>query len=240
MCTPTIPSPCTLADVEADPIGANSRLGTYTNFVNLLDLCAIAVPTGTRADGRPVGVTLIGRAGEDGRIAALAADLHRATTDRLGATGFPLEPSTPAHGRPPPGGSRSPSSAHISRACRSTASSSTSAPPSCARSPPPPTTASSRSPRPRRPSPGLLRCASGEGASIETEIWSLSAEGFGRFVALVPPPLSIGTLALADGTSAKGFLVEAEAVRDARDISAFGGWRAYLKSAAPPRAEAAA
>ena len=75
--------------------------------------------------------------------------------------------------------------------------------------------------------PGLLRVASGAGAAIVVEIWSLPADGFGRFVAAVPPPLSIGTLELKDERSVKGFLVEAEAVADARDISSFGGWRAF-------------
>jgi allophanate hydrolase len=78
------------------------------------------------------------------------------------------------------------------------------------------------------PKPGLLRVAQGDGAEIAVEIWTLSAAAFGTFVAAIPPPLSIGTLGLADGTSAKGFLVEAEAVKGAEDVSKFGGWRAYI------------
>ncbi len=81
------------------------------------------------------------------------------------------------------------------------------------------------------PKPGLHRCRPGEGNAIEAEVWTLSPEGFGRFVADVPSPLSIGTLKLDDGSSVKGFLIEAEAVRAAPDISKFGGWRAYLESA---------
>jgi allophanate hydrolase len=84
------------------------------------------------------------------------------------------------------------------------------------------------------PKPGLLRVAAGEGAPIEVEIWALAPAAFGRFVAAVPPPLSIGTLALADGRLVKGFLVEAEAVAGARDITAFGGWRAYMAQAGVP------
>jgi allophanate hydrolase len=79
--------------------------------------------------------------------------------------------------------------------------------------------------------PGLLRVSAGEGSSIECEVWALEAEGFGQFVAAVAAPLTIGTLLLADGTRPKGFLVEAEATRGARDISRFGGWRAYLTDA---------
>jgi allophanate hydrolase len=78
------------------------------------------------------------------------------------------------------------------------------------------------------PKPGLLRVGHGEGAGIAIEIWALPTEGFGRFVAAVPSPLSIGTLVLADGRRVKGFLVEAEAVRSARDITVFGGWRAFV------------
>jgi allophanate hydrolase len=78
------------------------------------------------------------------------------------------------------------------------------------------------------PKPGLLRTGKAAGASIKAEIWSLDAAGFGTFVAKIPAPLGIGTIGFTDGTSAKGFLVEAEATRDARDISATGGWKAFL------------
>ena len=77
------------------------------------------------------------------------------------------------------------------------------------------------------PKPGLLRVATGQGASIALEIWALPAEGFGRFVAAIPPPLGIGTVGLRDGRGVKGFLVEANATTRARDISHFGGWRAF-------------
>jgi allophanate hydrolase len=76
--------------------------------------------------------------------------------------------------------------------------------------------------------PGLVRVAAGAGQAIATEVWALPVEGFGRFVAGIPAPLGIGTLLLADGKRPKGFLCEAEAVRDARDISSYGGWRAYV------------
>ncbi|MGA8292647.1 MAG: allophanate hydrolase, partial [Rhodoplanes sp.] len=83
------------------------------------------------------------------------------------------------------------------------------------------------------PRPGLLRVEKGHGAAIEVELWAMTPDAFGRFVATVPSPLSIGSLTLADGRTVKGFLVEAEATRNARDISDFGGWRAYLKAAQP-------
>ncbi len=77
--------------------------------------------------------------------------------------------------------------------------------------------------------PGLLRVADGEGRPIEAEVWSLPADGFGQFVATVPAPLCIGTVRLADGTRPKGFLVEPEGIRGARDITSLGGWRAYVE-----------
>ncbi len=80
--------------------------------------------------------------------------------------------------------------------------------------------------------PGLLRVADGAGAAIATEVWALPPEGFGRFVAGIPAPLGIGTVRLADGTAPKGFLVEPEGLAGAQDISALGGWRAYIASLA--------
>jgi allophanate hydrolase len=79
--------------------------------------------------------------------------------------------------------------------------------------------------------PGLLRVAAGSGAAVELELWAMPAENFGRFVAAVPAPLTIGTLTLADGRTVQGFLVEAQATIGARDISAFGGWRAFVAQA---------
>lgn len=81
--------------------------------------------------------------------------------------------------------------------------------------------------------PGLVRVADGEGAAIKAEVWALDPENFGAFVAKIPAPLGIGTIRLSDGWSVKGFLAESEGVRGASDISAFGGWRAYLASLAP-------
>ena len=228
LCVPSIPSSCTLADVEADPIGANARLGTYTNFVNLLDLSAMAVPAGKLSNGRPFGVTLIGRSGADGRLAGIARDLHAATTDTLGATGWRLErgasPLSAAAGRievavlgahlsgMPLNGQLLALGGVFSRAIRTTAEYRLYA----------------LGGTPAKP--GLLRCRPGEGRAVEAEVWTLTAEGFGELVASVPAPLSIGTVALEDGTAVKGFLVEAEAIRGAADISHFGGWRAYLQS----------
>jgi allophanate hydrolase len=82
------------------------------------------------------------------------------------------------------------------------------------------------------PKPGMLRVETGTGASIELEIWALPAVSFGKFVAAIPAPLSIGTVRLKDGRAVKGFLVEVADINGAREISAFGGWRAFMANAA--------
>jgi allophanate hydrolase len=220
MLVPTMPRPYTVAEVEADPVRLNSRLGTYTNFVNLLDLCAIAVPAGVRGDGLPSSVTLIAPAGADGLIAGVAAALHgrsaspsiqasaRVPSDRVeiavvGAhlSGLPLNRELVELG------------ASFSREVETTADYRL-------------FTLPGTSP----PKPGLLRVSDGAGAVIKVEVWTLDPAGFGAFVAKIPPPLGVGTIRFKDGVPVKGFLVEAEAVKAAEDISHFGGWRAYLKS----------
>jgi allophanate hydrolase len=229
--TPTAPTVYTLAEVEAEPIEANSRLGTYTNFVNLFDLCALAVPAGFRADGLPFGVTLLAPAFHDEALAALGARLQQAVGLPLGATGAALPACAPAapHVAAPPAAVRlvvcgahmsglplnrelTERGARLLRACRT-------------------------APHYRLyaledfapPRPGMLRAA--RGAAIEVEIWEMSAEAFGGFVERIPPPLGIGTIELEDGERARGFLCEHYALEGARDITALGGWRVYLAAA---------
>ncbi len=227
MLVPTMPRFYTVAEVEADPVRLNSRLGTYTNFVNLLDLSAIAVPAGIRGDGLPSSVTLIAPSGADGLIAGLAATVHaraggpakaaasarpRAGADAqaerieiavLGAhlTGLPLNRELVDLG------------GSFSREVETSPDYRLFALPGSAPA-----------------KPGLLRVADGAGSAIKAEVWTLDRAGFGDFVARIPAPLGIGTIRLKDGASVKGFLVEAEAVKAAEDVSGFGGWRAYLAS----------
>lgn len=224
LAVPTIPTFVTMDEIAADPVGPNSRLGTYTNFVNLLDLCGIAVPSGTRDDGRPASLTLLAPAGRDGLCAAIAATLE---TGRMGATGWPRTPL--ALPEPAPGANEiaiAVCGAHMSglplnhelssrggrflRTARTAAAYSLHA---LAGGPP--------------FRPGLVRQTVG-GAAIELEIWSLPAEQVGGFIAGVPAPLGIGTVTLEDGTSEKGFLCESVGLTGATDITSFGGWRNWL------------
>jgi allophanate hydrolase len=211
MVVPTAPRLYTIAEVEADPIRLNSRLGTYTNFVNLLDLCAIAVPSGTRGDGLPSSVTLIAPARADGVIAGVAAAIEsrsgasasappqtssRATDARIeiavvGAhlSGLPLNHELIELG------------ASFSREVETTLEYRLFALPGSS-----------------PPKPGLLRVGEGDGAAIKAEVWTLDLADFGAFVAKIPAPLGIGTIRFKDSDSVKGFLVEAEAVKTAEDI----------------------
>jgi allophanate hydrolase len=232
LAVPSIPTFCTLADLAADPIGPNTRLGTYTNFVNLLGLCALTVPQPARADGRPGSVTLLATAGRDGLLAALGRLLERESPRSLGATGWSLPPvdALPADAEAdeieiavcgahmsglPLNGELTGRGARFLRAAR------TSDAYRLYRLPGGP---------PARP--GLLRGAPGSGAAIAVEVWALPMAVFGDFLAGIPAPLSIGTLTLADGTAPKGFLCEAAATSGAEDVTVFGDWRRVIKGAA--------
>ncbi|AMN40680.1 allophanate hydrolase [Rhodoplanes sp. Z2-YC6860] len=228
---PTAPTVYTVQQVLADPIGLNSRLGTYTNFVNLLDLCGLALPAAMRGDGVPSGVTLLAPGGHDAFLASIGRVFHADTALPLGALKLAQPPLAPLSRAPAPNEiALAVVGAHLSGlplnhelrnlGARLLQATSTAPDYKLFALPGGP---------PRRP--GMLRVAAGQGSAIELETWAMSAEAFGRFVANVPPPLSIGTLKLADGSAVKGFLVEAEAITGAQDISGFGGWRAYMAKA---------
>ncbi len=229
---PTTGTTYRIDEMLADPIKLNSNLGLYTNFTNLLDLSAIAVPAGFRKNGLPFGVTLLGRAFQDEGIAAIAARLHAALgKPTIGATGHPVpalaetKPVVPSDAL-----QLAVVGAHLSgqplnheltqrggtliRAARTAKGYSLYALLQGA-----------------IPKPGLIFDGVGAG-KIDIEIWALSASAFGSFVAAIPPPLGIGTVALDDGTSVKCFLSESHAIAGAENITALGGWRAYLKQRA--------
>ena len=214
LAVPTIPRFYTIDDLRAEPVKYNSNLGSYTNFVNLLDLCAISVPAGIRSDGLPSSLTFIAPAGRDGFVASIAASVEKKEVARsnrpppeyielavVGAhlSGLPLNRELTELG------------AVFIREVETAPDYKLFA-------------LSGTVP----PKPGLLRAEKGGGSAIKAEIWALEPAAFGKFVATIPSPLGIGTLQFSDGTQAKGFLVEAVAAKDARDISEFGGWRAYL------------
>ena len=213
---PTTPFCPSLADVAADPVGVNSQLGRYTNFVNLCDLAAIAVPGGFDSNGLPIGVTLIGPAWSEGRLAAYADAIHRANVDRIGATHEPLPPPAEPDALCVDETALFCIGAHMSglplnhqltglggrflRTSRTT-------------------------PQYRLYAlgnrPGLLRAA--DGVAIAGEVWALPTAAIGALLGQVPVPLGFGTVVLADGPCL-GFLAEAQGTADAQDISRWG-WR---------------
>lgn len=231
---PTAATIYTRAQVAADPIALNSRLGHYTNFANLLDTAAIAVPAGFRPDGLPFGITFFGPAWNDEPLAALGAKFHRATGKTLGATQDPLPPL------PAIAGARTERTSNLREIHVAVVGAHLTGQPLNHQL----TERGGRLVRTTRtadcyrlyalagtvpPKPGLVRVAAGAGAAIEVEIWSLAPAAWAEFVAAIPPPLGIGTLLLADGSSVKGFIAEPMAFDGATNITAFGGWRAYLR-----------
>lgn len=226
LCVPTFPAFVTRDEIAADPVGPNARLGTYTNFVNLLGLCGLAVPTPAREDGRPGGVTLLAAAGRDALLASVGRGIERLGTRTLGATGWPVPEAAPfAAAAGPEEIEVAVCGAHMSglplngeltrlggrflRAARTTPAYRLYA---LAGGPP------------RRP--GMVR--SPDGGAIALEVWALPSAAFGAFIAGVPAPLSIGTVELADGTRPKGFLCEPAGVLGAKDVTWLGDWRRVI------------
>lgn len=232
---PTSATTATVDALEADPIGVNSRFGYYTNFVNLLDLSAIAVPAGTcdrgRHAGLPFGITFVGRAHDDARLLDLAqawADGTVAADDggslaraapapdvspdvvRVAVVGAHLR-GEPLNGQLTQRGARFVAATTTAAAYRLYALSAA----ACG----------------GVAKPGLVRVPDG-GAPIAVEIWEMPVDAYGSFVAGIAAPLGIGTLTLADGSQVQGFLCESAALADAQDITRFGGWRAYRAQAA--------
>ncbi|MYM81043.1 allophanate hydrolase [Duganella sp. FT50W] len=215
---PTTPTMPRIDAVLEQPVVQNSRLGYYTNFVNFFDMAALAVPGKGRADGLPAGVTLIGAGGADQALAAAAQALleggeaqqvafeplpFNEPTVRLAVVGAHLQ-GQPLNWQLVERGARQVAATRTTPHYRLYALRNTTP-----------------------PKPGLARVLE-QGAAIEIEVWELPLRRFGEFVAEIPQPLGIGSLELADGTWVKGFICEPAALADAEDITAFGGWRAYL------------
>jgi allophanate hydrolase len=211
--TPTTTLHPTIAEVRGDPVGVNARLGTYTNFANLLDLASLAVPAGTVA-GLPFGIMLTGPAGSDTRLAEIALRCDQADVDLLvvGAhlSGQPLNHELLAAGGTLLG------PVATAPSYRLYALDTQPPKPGLVRVEPPPAASAGAS-------------AAGEaGASITGEVWRLPAAGFARFMTGLAVPMAIGRVRLDDGRDVLGFLCEPAAVRGAADITRFGGWRGWI------------
>jgi len=224
---PTAPAVYSTAQVLADPIELNSRLGTYTNFVNLLDLCGLALPAAIRADDIPFGITLLAPAGQDAQLASIGRVFHADTGLPMGARNLPQPPlATLAAGVAGDEIAIAVVGAHLSGMALNGELKTLGGRLLEAAQTAPDYKLYALETTP--PKPGMLRVTAGTGSPIELEIWALPAAAFGKFVAAIPPPLSFGTVRLADGRGVKGFIVEAADVAGAREISAFGGWRAFV------------
>jgi allophanate hydrolase len=190
-----------IAEVEADPVRLNTNLGYYTNFVNLLDLAAVAIPAGFRHNGLPFGVSLIGPAGSDWGLLELAGRLEEARVVVVGAhlSGMPL------NGQLRERGARLLEKTKTAADYRLYALANTTP-----------------------PKPGLVREPGFAGPGIEVEVWGMPLEKLGSFLALIPPPLGLGTIVLEDGSTATGFICEPAGIAGTAEITRFGGWRNYL------------
>ncbi|MEC8628804.1 MAG: allophanate hydrolase [Pseudomonadota bacterium] len=227
LCVPTVPTFYSVADLEADPVTPNSNNGTYTNFVNLLDMCGIAVPTAPRTDGRPGSVTMLAGAGQDALAASVARGFEQDCPRKMGATEHAIPNPAPLPSAPSDTIEIAVCGAHMAdlplnwqltdlgatflRTAQTTGDYKFYA---LAGGPP--------------ARPGLIKDAGPDSGAIALEIWSLPKSGFGTFMAGIPAPLGIGTIDLSDGTAVKGFLCEPSGLDGATDITALGGWRAFL------------
>ena len=229
---PTAPTHYTLADMQADPVALNRNLGEYTNFVNLLDYAAIAVPSSLRADGLPFGVTLIGPCGSDWQLAELGQRLHQKTGLKQGFTGVNLPEATVIAGLTaiekeatmavavvgahltgmPLNSQLTERGAQLVNACSTAAHYRLYALPNTT-----------------PPKPGLKRVAA-DGAAVAVEVWDMPVSQLGSFLAVIPPPLGLGKVELADGRWVTGFICEGLALDAALDVTEHGGWRAYMQS----------
>ena len=233
---PTAPAHYTIEAMQADPVVLNRNLGAYTNFVNLLDYAALSVPTCLRSDGLPFGLTLIGPCASDFQLAELGQRLHQAAGLMLGATGAAMpDPETlPVIAEPAPASAPAMVQvavvgAHLSgmplngqlseRGARLLREATTA-----------PIYRLYALPGTVPPKPGMLRVGASEGAALIVEVWEMPATAYGSFVALIPAPLGIGTLSLADGNSVQGFVCEPIALEGAEDITHHGGWRRFIAS----------
>ncbi|MGY5778285.1 allophanate hydrolase [Rhizobium sp. LEGMi135b] len=229
---PTSPTTYTVEEMQADPIVRNSHFGRYTNFANLLDCAAIAIPAGFDPNCHlPAGVMLVGPAFTDDALAPFADAMHRAANSGMGkdrmatlsdksrvapeaadvvpivVVGAHLTDMPLNHELTGKGGYRM-KTGRTDRSYRLFAL-----------------------PGTVPPKPGLVRDPGFDGNGIEVEVWALPPAAFARFVQNIPAPLGIGKILLEDGSYVSGFLCETHAVAGARDVTEFGGWRNFIRAA---------
>lgn len=230
---PTTPTHNTIAQMLDDPVALNRTLGYYTNFVNLLDYAALSVPSSMREDGLPFGITLIAPSGSDWQLAELGQRFHHATGLVQGALDLPLPPmlepmvgiqapvakpclplavvgahltGMPLNSQLQERGAKLLQATYTAEQYRLYAL-----------------------PNTQPPKPGLKRVTE-DGASIAVEVWNMPLDQLGSFLTLIPAPLGLGSLELADGSWVHGFICEGYALEGALDVTSFGGWRAYIQS----------
>jgi len=217
---PTVPTTYTVAAVMADPVTLNARMGTYSNFTNLLDMAAIAIPAGFGRTGLPFGITIMGPAFSDDKLAVIATLVMDAIN--VAASDPPSIPATDTRLDIAVVGAHM-AGLPLNRELTSRGGSLVRA----GRTAPLYKFYALAGGPPRRP--GLVRVS--KGAHIALEVWSLPSHEVGSFLAGVPAPLAIGTVELEDGTKVKGFLCEQAGLDGAEDITRYGGWRNFLADA---------
>lgn len=231
LCVPTIPTFYSVKDLEADPVTPNNNFGTYTNFVNLLDMCGIAVPTAARSDGRPGSITLLAQAGMDATVASLARCFETDCERTLGATPFALTDPPDLPAKDSDRIELAVCGAHMSgfplnaqltdlgaTFVRDAETASKYQFYALAGGPP--------------ARPGLIRSEEANTASIALEIWSLPKVAVGAFLEKIAAPLGIGSIELSDNSWVKGFLCEKDGIQGAADITHLGDWRKFPDEAA--------
>jgi allophanate hydrolase len=236
---PTAPTHYLISQMQADPVVLNRNLGAYTNFVNLLDYAAISVPSAIRPDGLPFGITLVGPCGSDWQLAELGQRYHHERGLVQGALGTALPPATALAMLTEPAVmhlavvgahlSGMPLNAQLTQRGARLVKATTTAPHYRLYA----------LPETQPPKPGISRTTS-SGSAIAVEVWEIPLEHIGSFLALIPPPLGLGNIELADGSWVTGFICEAYALEQAKDVTTYGGWRAYIQSLSATHASAVA
>lgn len=225
--TPTTPTVFSIEDVASDPVGLNSILGTYTNFMNLLDYAAVAMPTGFRADKMPTGVTLFAPAGSDRKLLQLTDELHPHFVDNAGANKMPLPVPNPSFFQVMDTIPLAVVGAHLTgfplntqltergaQLLKTTQTASKYRFFELAGGP--------------ILKPGLVKDDS-KGSSIEVEVWAMPKQHLGSFLALIPSPLGLGKVELFEGDQVVGFICEPYGLEGATEITDTGGWRNWMQ-----------